>query len=94
LVILNLGGSKRETTAILNEWGQDLDKDELNAIYKDCTAQHMRPLIIQGGKVSLDKKYRKGWKDYYNLKEFLKDIPRTLPGKKSRKKQDSDSDSD
>jgi len=94
LVILNLGGSKRETTAILNEWGQDLDKDELNAIYKDCTAQHMRPLIIQGGKVSLDKKYRKGWKDYYNLKEFLKDIPRTLPGKKSRKKQYSDSDSD
>jgi hypothetical protein len=95
LTILNLGGSKRETTAILNEWGQDLDKDELNAIYKDCTSEHMRPLIIAGGKVDKNKKYRKGWKDYYNLDSFLKNIPRTLPKKRnSYKEVSSDSDID
>jgi hypothetical protein len=91
LVIMNLGGSKRETTAILNEWGQDLDKDELNAIYKDCTSEHMRPLIIQGGKADKNKKYRKGWTDYYNLDQFLKDIPRTLPKKRTKKKKDESS---
>jgi len=95
LVILNLGGSKRETTAILNEWGQDLDKDELNAIYKDCTSQHMRPLIIQGGKTDRNKKYRKGWSDFYDLDTFLKNIPRTLPNKKGKqdlKNKDDSSD--
>ena len=86
LVILNLGGSKREQTAILNEWGTDLDKDELNAIYNDATKEHMRPLIIKGGKTKRNEKYRKGWKDFYNLDVFLKDIPRTLPKKRQPKK--------
>ena len=85
LVILNLGGSKREQTAIMNEWSQDLDKDELKAVYNDATSEHMRPLIITGGKVKRNLKYRKGWKDYYNLDEFLKDIPRTT--KDGRKKK-------
>jgi hypothetical protein len=71
LVILNLGGSKREQTAILNEWGTDLQKEDLKKIYNDATSEHMRPLIIKGGKVSRNEKYRKGWKDYYNLDEFL-----------------------
>jgi hypothetical protein len=93
LVILNLGGSKRETTAILNEWGQDLDKDELNAIYKDCTSQHMRPLIIQGGKTDRNKKYRKGWSDFYDLDTFLKNIPRTIPTKKRKQNNDKKVDS-
>ena len=86
LVILNLGGSKREQTAILNEWGTDLDKDELTAIYNDATKEHMRPLIIKGGKAKRNEKYRKGWKDFYNLDEFLKNIPRTLPKKREPKK--------
>jgi hypothetical protein len=95
LVILNLGGSKRETTAILNEWGTELDKDELKAIYEDCTSEHMRPLIIAGGKQDRNKKYRKGWKDYYNLDKFLKNIPRTLPKKRmSKTDYSSESDSD
>jgi hypothetical protein len=95
LTILNLGGSKRETTAILNEWGTDLDKDELKAIYEDCTSEHMRPLIIAGGKKEKNKKYRKGWKDYYNLDTFLKNIPRTLPKKRvSRKEELYESESD
>lgn len=98
LVILNLGGSKREQTAILNEWSTDLDKDELNAIYNDATSEHMRPLIIKGGKVSRNEKYRKGWKDYYDLDTFLTNIPRTLPTKKKNKskkyKYSSDDDSD
>lgn len=95
LVVLNLGGSKRETTALLNEWGTELDKDELKAIYDDCTSEHMRPLIIAGGKVDKNKKYRKGWKDYYNLDKFLKNIPRTLPKKRnSHKEVSSDSDID
>jgi hypothetical protein len=87
LVILNLGGSKREQTAILNEWGTDLDKDELMAIYNDATKEHMRPLIIKGGKSSRNEKYRKGWKDFYNLDVFLKDIPRTLPQRRQLKKK-------
>lgn len=71
LVILNLGGSKREQTGILNEWGTDLQKEDLKKIYNDATGEHMRPLIIKGGKVNRNEKYRKGWKDYYNLDEFL-----------------------
>jgi hypothetical protein len=96
LVILDLGGSKREKTAILNEWGTDLDKDELNAIYSDATSEHLRPLIITGGKCNRNEKYRKGWKDYYNLDEFLKTIPRTDSKglRKKKKKVESDSDED
>lgn len=76
LVLLDLGGSKREQTAIMNEWSSDLDKDELKAIYNDAVSVPLRPLIITGGKVAANKKYRKGWLDYYDLKTFLKDIPR------------------
>jgi hypothetical protein len=94
LVVLNLGGSKRETTALLNEWGTELDKDELKAIYDDCTSEHMRPLIIAGGKVDKNKKYRKGWKDYYNLDKFLKNIPRTLPKKRGVRTDYSSSEPD
>jgi hypothetical protein len=72
LVLLNLGGSKREQTAILNEWGSDLDKDQLKAVYQDATSEHMRPLIITGGKIAKNKKYRKGFLDYYCLDEFFK----------------------
>lgn len=98
LVLLNLGGSKREQTAIMNEWSSDLDKDELKAVYNDATSQHLRPLIITGGKVARDKKYRKGFLEYYNLDTFLKDIPRTtsagLHKKASKKEIVSESDSE
>lgn len=94
MVILNLGGSRREQTTILNEWSTDLDKDELSAIYKDATSEHLRPLIMQGGKTDKNKKYRKGFLDYYNLDEFLKNIPRTLPKKKRPKKYPEYSDSE
>lgn len=95
LVILNLGGSKREQTAILNEWSTDLDKDELKAVYNDAVSTHMRPLIIKGGKVERNKKYRKGFLDYYNLDTFLVGIPREKPKKSNRsKKYKSDSESD
>jgi hypothetical protein len=75
LVLLNLGGSKREQTAILNEWSSDLDKDKLKAIYNDATSEHMRPLIITGGKIAKNKKYRKGFLDYYNLDTFFQNLP-------------------
>jgi hypothetical protein len=96
LVLLDLGGSKRERTAILNEWAGDLDKDELNAIFNDAVSVKLRPLIITGGKVDRNKKYRKGFLDYYNLDSFLKDIPRTTSTGQRKKqiKSDSDSDSD
>jgi len=102
LVLLDLGGSKREQTAIMNEWSSDLDKDELKAVYNDAVSVPLRPLIITGGKVARDKKYRKGWLEYYNLNEFLKDIPRVEKIKMSKKKstkkdadlESSDSDSD
>ena len=86
LVLLDLGGSKREQTAIMNEWSSDLDKDELKAVYNDAVSIPLRPLIITGGKVARDKKYRKGWLEYYNLNEFLKDIPRIETIKMSKKK--------
>ena len=99
LVILDLGGNKREKTAIMNEWAGDLDKDELDAIYRDATAEHMRPLIITGGKCKRDQKYRKGWLDYYHLDSFLKNIPRTNSKglkkiNKVEKEYSSSSDSD
>jgi hypothetical protein len=98
LVLLNLGGSKRETTAIMNEWSGDLDKDELKAVYNDAVSEELRPLIITGGKVKdRNKKYRKGFLEYYNLDVFLKDIPRTTASgqkKKTTKAVQSDSDSD
>ena len=97
LVLLDLGGSKRERTAIMNEWGSDLDADELNAVFNDATAEKLRPLIITGGKVARNKKYRKGFLDYYDLDTFLKNIQRTTVGgrkKKQVKEESSESDSE
>jgi hypothetical protein len=96
LVILNLGGSKREQTAIMNEWSGDLDKDELKAVYDDATSVELRPLIITGGRTERNRKYRKGFLDYYNLDTFLKNIPRTNKNgtRKKVKKYESESDSD
>jgi ABC-type dipeptide/oligopeptide/nickel transport system ATPase component len=95
LVLFDLGGSKRETNYILNEWAGDLDKDELRAIYNDAVSKELQPLIITGGKIDKNKKYRKGWLDYYNLDNFLRNIPRTLPSKiKKHIKVDEASDSD
>lgn len=74
LVLLNLGGSKRDQKEILKEWSTDLEPYQLMAIYQDATAEHMRPLIIKGGKVGKNEKYRKSWKDYYNLDEFLANV--------------------
>ncbi len=93
LVLLDLGGSKREQTAIMNEWSSDLEKDELKAIYNDAVSVPLRPLIITGGKVARDKKYRKGWLEYYNLSEFLKAIPKIEKKKKTPKIYDYESDS-
>jgi hypothetical protein len=79
----------------MNEWSGDLDKDELRAVYKDATSEHMRPLIIAGGKVERNKKYRKGWLDYYNLDTFLKNIPRTKTnGTKKGPVDDGENDDD
>lgn len=95
LVLLDLGGSKREQNAIMNEWSSDLEKEELQAIYNDAVSVPLRPLIITGGKVDRNKKYRKGWLEYYNVKEFLKN---NMPHKeKQNKKKEiyySDEDSD
>jgi len=85
LVLFDLGGSKREQNYILNEWSSNLDKDELRAIYEDAVKEKMNPLIIKGGKVDKNKKYRKGFLEYYNLDDFLKNIPRFLPKKRNNK---------
>ena len=95
LVLFDLGGSTREQNFILKEWSSDLDKDELRAIYEDAVSENLSPLIIKGGKVKRNEKYRKGFIGFYDLDEFLKNIDRTLPKSKRRiKKQDSDSDSE
>lgn len=91
LVLLNLNGSKREQTAILNEWGTDLTKEELQKIYNDATSENLRPLIITAGKVDPNKKYRKGWKDYYDLKTFLKGVV-SKPERKKNNYEESDSE--
>jgi hypothetical protein len=70
LVLLNLNGSKREQTAILNEWATDLDKETLNNIYNDAVSEPMRPLIIKGGKTDENKKYRKGFLTYMNIDDY------------------------
>lgn len=93
LVLLDLNGSKREQTAILNEAATNLNKETLKNIYDDAVSEPMRPLIITLGKVDKNKKYRKGWKEYYNISDWYK-----APTKPSRTKKevlsDSDSDSD
>ena len=94
LVLLDLGGGKREKTAIMNEWASNLDKDEMEAIFTDATSVKLRPLIITGGLCDKNKKYRKGFTDYYNLDDFLKDIPRTTKdGKRKNKKAIVENDS-
>jgi hypothetical protein len=98
LVLFDLGGSKREQDYIMKEWSGELDKDELRAIYEDAVKEKLSPLIIKGGKVKRDEKYRKGFVAFYNLNEFLKQIPRSLPKSKRRVKdiepkfEDSDSE--
>jgi ABC-type dipeptide/oligopeptide/nickel transport system ATPase component len=70
LILLDLGGSKREQTAILNEWSTDLTPDQLKAVYQDAVSKPLRPLIITGGKTDPNKKYRKGWLDYYSTSDI------------------------
>ena len=98
IVLLDLGGNRREQKAILSEWAGDLDKDELMAIFNDAVSVKLRPLIIQGGRCDANRKYRKGFLQYYDLDTFLKDIPRTTKdGRKIVKKkvkEESNSDSD
>lgn len=72
LVLFHLGGNKRERTAILKEWTNDLEEPELTAIYNDATQKDLQPLIITGGKIDKNKKYRKGWTEYYDLHKFFK----------------------
>lgn len=89
LVLLNLNGSKRELTAILNEACTNINKETLLNIYRDSTSEDLRPLIITLGKVNDNLKYRKGWKDYYIIKDWFK------PDKSNSKKyisKDSDSE--
>lgn len=95
LILFDLGGSKREQDYIMREWSGELDKDELRAIYNDAIDEKLSPLIIQGGKVKKNEKYRKGFIGFYNLDEFLKNIPRILPKNKRRiKKEYSDDEFD
>lgn len=92
LILLDLGGNKREQTAILNEWSPDLTKEQLRDIYNDAVSIPLRPLIIQGGKVDKNKKYRKGFLDYYNIDTFkFKDVKKS---KKSKRDETSSSSSD
>lgn len=94
LVLFDLGGSKRERDFIMREWSGELDKDELNAIFTDATAEKLSPLIIKGGKTKKNEKYRKGFTGFYNLDEFLKNIERTLPKSKRRVKEVSSDEED
>lgn len=70
LFLFDLGGSKREQTTILKEWGRNVSPEGLTAVYQDATSVHMRPLIIQGGKTKDDEKYRKGFNSYYKMDDI------------------------
>jgi hypothetical protein len=89
LILFDLGGSTREQNYIMREWGSDLEKEQLHAIYKDATSKDLNPLIIKGGKVAKNKKYRKSFLEYYNIDKFLKqhdllDKPNKKKGKSSK----------
>jgi hypothetical protein len=86
LILFDLGGSKREQNYILKEWSGDLEKEELRAIYEDATKENLSPLIIKGGKAKRNEKYRKGFIGFYNLDEFLKNIPKDEPKPKTKPK--------
>jgi len=104
LILFDLGGSTREQNYILKEWSNDLDKDELRAIYNEAVSVPLRPLIIKGGKVARDKKYRRGFLEYYNVDEFINksiDDGDIKPVKKSKRgrgsnveEEDENEDSD
>ena len=87
LVLFDLGGSKREQDFIMREWSGELDKDELRAIYEDAVKEKLSPLIIKGGRVKPNEKYRKGFIGFYDLGTFLKNIKRELPVNKRRVKK-------
>lgn len=97
LVLLDLGGSKRERNAVMSEWSTDLTQEELSGVYNDAVSEPLRPLIITGGKVAQDKKYRKGWLDYYSSEDIKRlAIPYIKQKQKAKKleyKSDSESDS-
>ena len=84
LILFDLGGSKREQDYILREWSSDLDKEELRYIYNDATCQNLFPLIIKGGKSKKNEKYRKGFTQFYDIDDVLKNMPRSE--KKTKKK--------
>jgi hypothetical protein len=90
LVLFDLGGSKREQDFIMREWSGELDRDELRAIYEDAVKEKLSPLIIKGGKVKANEKYRKGFVEFYDLSKFLKGIERTLPKSKRRVKKEEE----
>lgn len=93
LVLLNLGGSKREQDYILREWSGELERDQLRMIYDDATSQHMNPLIIKGGKCKSSEKYRKGFIGFYDLNDFFSNKPIVnTKNKKSKKPIDYESD--
>ena len=94
LILFDLGGSTREQNFILREWSGDLDKEELQAIYSDAVSVHLRPLIIKGGKVARDKKYRRGFLEYYNVDEFLNQSGIYDKKKKKRGKGTNNEDED
>ena len=71
LVLLYMGSSNREKKAILSEWAGDIPKDLVLEIYEDATKTHMSPLIIAGGKVDLDKKFRKEFLNYYKISDII-----------------------
>ena len=95
LVLFDLGGSNREQNYILKEWSSNLESYQLRAIYEDAVSEDLSPLIIKGGKSKdMNQKYRKGFKDFYNLKEFLKDVKPPEKNKKVKKRKVKDNDSD
>lgn len=94
LVLFDLGGSKREQDYIMREWSGDLERDELRAIYNDAVKEKLNPLIIKGGRVNRNEKYRKGFIGFYNLDEFLKNIEIPKKTKRNNKKTIVNNDSD
>ena len=95
LVLFDLGGSNREQNYILKEWSSNLESYQLRAIYEDAVNEDLHPLIIKGGKSKdMNQKYRKGFVDFYNLAEFLKDVEPPKKNKSVKKKKVKDNDND
>jgi hypothetical protein len=69
MVILKLGG-KRNVNLLMSEFSYGLSKDQILGMYDYATKEKLSPFIISIDEPELDKKFRKGFKEYLDIEKF------------------------